>query len=204
MSDIIPLYQVLREEFGRRTLENTPLPVAIESNLNPAFPIRPYQKEALQHFLQYWHEPFAGKPSQNHQLLFHMATGSGKTLLMAGLILHLYTQGYRNFLFFVNSNNIIGKTRDNFLNPLSQKYLFSETISIGDKRVNVRAVDTFQSCNEDDINIVFSTIQGLHGNLQSARENSVTIDDFAGKRMVLISDEAHHINATTKKSRKVG
>ena len=50
-------------------------------------------------------------------LLFNMATGSGKTLIMAGLILYLYEKGYRNFLFFVNSTNIIEKTKDNFLNP---------------------------------------------------------------------------------------
>ena len=52
-----------------------------------------------------------------------MATGSGKTLIMAGAIIYLYKQGYRNFLFFVNSTNIINKTRENFLNPLSSKYL---------------------------------------------------------------------------------
>ena len=48
-----------------------------------------------------------------------MATGSGKTLGMAGLILYLYTKGFRNFLFFVNSNNSIKKTKDNFLNTLN-------------------------------------------------------------------------------------
>ncbi len=38
-----------------------------------------------------------------------MATGSGKTLIMAGLMLYLYKQGYRNFLFFVNLSNIVEK-----------------------------------------------------------------------------------------------
>ena len=46
---------------------------------------------------------------------------------MAGLILYLYQQGYRNFLFFVNSTNIIDKTRDNFLNDTSVKYLFNKS-----------------------------------------------------------------------------
>jgi type III restriction enzyme len=58
-----------------------------------------------------------------------MATGSGKTLMMAGLILYLYEKGYRNFLFFVNSNNIIDKTRDNFLNDISIKYLFNKPLA---------------------------------------------------------------------------
>jgi len=68
-----------------------------------------------------WAVTIAGirsKPRQNHQLLMHMATGSGKTMMMAGLIAYLYAKGYRKFLFFVNSTNIINKTRDNFLNPL--------------------------------------------------------------------------------------
>src|SRR5438067_442729 len=55
-----------------------------------------------------------------------MATGSGKTLMMAGLILYLYEKGYRNFLFFVNSTNIIDKTRDNFLNDTSINYLLNK------------------------------------------------------------------------------
>ena len=38
-----------------------------------------------------------------------MATGSGKTLIMACAILTLYQKGYRNFLFFVNSNNVLTK-----------------------------------------------------------------------------------------------
>ena len=132
-----------------------------------------------------------------------MATGSGKTLMMAGLIAYLYAQGYRNFLFFVNNNNIIEKTRDNFLNARSQKYLFTETISFGDKRVVVREVANFQSASDGDINIVFSTIQGLHMALNLPRENNLTYDDFEDQKIVLISDEAHHINADTKKGKEV-
>ena len=116
MSDVKTLHQILIEELGKRSIEKTALPNGITGNLNPAFVIRPYQSRAFQFFLNYWQERFDGKPRQNHQLLFHMATGSGKTLMMAGLILYLYERGYRNFLFFVNSRNIINKTRDNFLN----------------------------------------------------------------------------------------
>jgi len=193
------LHQVLIEELGKRSIESTKLPVSITGNLNPVFPMRPYQERAFKFFVNYWQESFDGKPRQNHQLLLHMATGSGKTLMMAGLIAFLYEQGYRNFLFFVNNSNIIEKTKDNFLNPLSKKYLFDETISFGDKRVAIRQVDSFQSINKDDINIVFSTIQGLHMSLNVPREDRITYDDFEDHRIVLISDEAHHINADTKK-----
>lgn len=199
MSDVKTLHQLLIEELGKRTIEKIELPDSIMGNLNPAFPMRPYQLRAFQFFLSYWQERFDGKPRQNHQLLFHMATGSGKTLMMAGLILYLYEQGYRNFLFFVNSTNIINKTRDNFLNAQSGKYLFAESVSFGDKRVTVREVENFQAANQDDINIVFSTIQGLHMSLNMPRENGLTYDDFEDQKIVLISDEAHHINADTKK-----
>jgi type III restriction enzyme len=47
-----------------------------------------------------------------------MATGSGKTVMMAGLILYLYERGYRKFLFFVNRGQIVEKTKDNFINQL--------------------------------------------------------------------------------------
>lgn len=201
MSDVKTLNQLVFEWVGRREFDKTVVPGSITGNLNPNFAIRPYQYKAYQYFVNYWQEPFDGKPKQNHQLLFHMATGSGKTLMMAGLILYLYEKGFRNFLFFVNSTNIINKTRDNFLNAQSSKYLFAESVSFADKRVTVREVENFQAANQDDINIVFSTIQGLHMSLNTPRENSLTYDDFEDQKIVLISDEAHHINADTKKGK---
>jgi type III restriction enzyme len=193
------LHEDFNNKFVVRSIDAIEIPSHITGNLNPTFPMRPYQQKAFKQFIYYWQEDFDGKPRHNHQLLFHMATGSGKTLMMAGLILYLYEKGYRNFLFFVNSTNIINKTRNNFLNGQSGKYLFSESVSFGDKRVNVREVENFQAANQDDINIVFSTIQGLHMSLNMPRENSLTYDDFEDQKIVLISDEAHHINADTKK-----
>ena len=172
------------------------IPKYIEDNLNPRFKLRPYQIEAMARFIHYFEEyPNRKKPTQ---LLFNMATGSGKTLLMTANILYLYDKGYRNFLFFVNSTNIIEKTRDNFLNPLSSKYLFSEKIKFDDKEVQIREVSNFDEANEYDINIIFTTIQGLHSQLNLFRENSVTLEDFKDRKIVLISDEAHHINAWTR------
>ena len=127
-----------------------------------------------------------------------MATGSGKTLMMAGLILYLYEKGYRNFLFFVNSSNIIDKTRDNFLNDTSIKYLFNKSLSSVDKKIALREADNFQTTDNDNINICFETIQGLHSRLNTPRENSLTYEDFQDQKIVLISDEAHHINVETK------
>jgi type III restriction enzyme len=204
MSEEKYLYQRLVEEFGRKAIDKTEIPQFIFSNLRAGYGERAYQQTAFKYFLNYWNESFEGKPRFNHQLLFHMATGSGKTLIMAGIIIYLYEQGYRNFLFFVNSGNIIDKTRDNFLNQPSSKYLFAETISIGDKQIRIKEVDNFQAANQEDINIVFSTIQGLHSRLNTPQENSLTYDDFEDQKIVLISDEAHHINADTKKGKKNG
>ena len=172
-------------------------PDFILSNLREGYGQRPYQIEAFSRFIFYINnDKFRTKPTQ---LLFHMATGSGKTLVMAGCILYLYQKGYRNFIFFVNSSNIIEKTRDNFLNTNASKYLFSDTISFGEKKVRIKEVENFQAANQDDINIVFTTIQGLHSRLNTPKENQLTYDDFVDKNIVLISDEAHHINAETKK-----
>jgi len=165
--------------------------------------IRPYQKEAFGRFIYYTNEYQARPKGVPIQLLFHMATGSGKTLIMAGLIIHLYNKGYRNFLFFVNSNNIIQKTRENFLNPNSPKYLFSDVISINGKQIRIKEVENFQAVNQDDINIVFSTIQMLHFRLNTPKENAVTYGDFEDKKIVLISDEAHHINVETRRGNRL-
>ena len=131
-------------------------------------------------------------------LLFNMATGSGKTLIMAGLILYLYEKGYRNFIFFVNSETIIKKTEDNFLDSHASKYLFNQNIYIEGNPVVVRDVDTFDGVNENEINICFTTIQKLHSDLTTVKENALTLEDFKEKKIVLLADEAHHINVQTK------
>jgi len=48
------LYQSIKEEFGRLEVEeNTPIPRIITENLNPKFPLRPYQEKALRYFINY-------------------------------------------------------------------------------------------------------------------------------------------------------
>ncbi|MDG6224102.1 MAG: DEAD/DEAH box helicase family protein [Candidatus Thermoplasmatota archaeon] len=185
-------YDVLSEQ----GLLGTEIPDNITNNLNHLFELREYQLEAIRRFIyNYEKDKRRIKPTQ---LLFHMATGSGKTLLMAANILYLYEKGYRNFLFFVNSTNIIEKTKDNFLNLLSSKYLFNEHIKFGEKEVFISPVENFEGANPDAINIHFTTIQGLHCFMNTPRENSMTYEDFKDKKIVIISDEAHHINAWTK------
>lgn len=173
------------------------LPRYIKENLNPTFELRPYQEAAFCNYITYFENPkIRQKPTQT---LFHMATGSGKTLIMAGLMLYLYKQGYRNFLFFVNLSNIVRKTKENFLTQTSSKYLFAENLIIDGGRIKVKEVSNFQNTDENAINICFTTIQGLHSDMWTVKENSLSFDDFYGKKIVLISDEAHHLSASTKK-----
>jgi type III restriction enzyme len=196
------LYELLIQEFGRRTLENTVVPDFISDNIKHE--LRPYQVEAFQRFILCHTENFQDKPPLPLHFLFNMATGSGKTLMIAGLILYLYEKGYRNFLFFVNLDNIIQKTKENFLNPLATKYLFKEKIIIADEECFIKEVENFEESDDKNINIKFTTIQKLHSDLTTAKENSITYEDFENKKIVLIADEAHHLNAGTRKKRLFG
>ncbi|MEA2049809.1 MAG: DEAD/DEAH box helicase family protein [Campylobacterota bacterium] len=172
----------------------------VNDNLNPKLELREYQNKAFNRFYFYYNGDM--KPSNNIHLAFNMATGSGKTVIMSGLILYLYNQGYRNFLFFVNRGQIVEKTKDNFINSNSNKYLFNEKIIINNKEVKIKAVDNFSYSSSDDINICFTTIQGLFSDIHNEKENSITLEDFNDKKIALLSDECHHTNATTKKINK--
>jgi type III restriction enzyme len=188
-------FNSIKESFGQDYFTSR-IDDEIVQNLNPKFELREYQKEALGRFDFY----FNGYQKRQFpvQLLFHMATGSGKTLIMAANILYLYKLGYRNFIFFVNNVNIIEKTKDNFLNPLSEKYLFAPKIKFGEKQIEVKEVKNFEAVNPEDINIIFTTIQGLHTRLNYPKENALTYEEFENKDIVLISDEAHHLQTLTK------
>ena len=192
------LYSAFDNPFGKKEINRVVLPNYVSDNLKPGFGERPYQIESFKRFIYLYNEDFEGRPKKPFHLLYNMATGSGKTLIMAGLMLHLYEKGYRNFLFFVNSNNIIKKTKDNFLNPQASKYLFNDKIVIDGKEVYIKETDTFESADDKNINIKFTTIQQLHIDLNNTKENSVTFEDFKDKKIVLIADEAHHLSSATK------
>ncbi|RKQ42841.1 type III restriction enzyme [Roseivirga pacifica] len=188
------LYEIFNNPFARKALAQVPIPNGISDNLK--YSIRTYQEEAFKRYLYTEQEDFDEKPKKPLHLLYNMATGSGKTMVMAGLILHLYEQGYRNFLFFVNSNNIIQKTKENFLNPQASKYLFTDKIVINGKEVLIKEIDNFDEADDRNINIKFVSIQMLtSGLLLNVRENGLSFEDFEDRKLVLIGDEAHHNNA---------
>ncbi|WRF80260.1 DEAD/DEAH box helicase family protein [Helicobacter pylori] len=168
------------------------LPTHITSNLKKE--IRDYQKQAIYNYL----EKRQSHPTQKH-FMFEMATGSGKTLVMAGLILECYKQGYQNFIFFVNSTSILEKTKLNFTDSASSKYLFSENININDENTEIKSINNLNESHNSAINIYFSTIQGLFSLFTKAKENAITLEDLKDQKLVFLADEAHHLNTETKK-----
>ncbi|WP_407716570.1 DEAD/DEAH box helicase family protein [Helicobacter pylori] len=168
------------------------LPTHITSNLKKE--LRDYQKQAIYNYL----EKRQSHPTQKH-FMFEMATGSGKTLVMAGLILECCKQGYQNFIFFVNSTSILEKTKLNFTDSASSKYLFSENININDENTEIKSINNLNESHNGAINIYFSTIQGLFSLFTKAKENAISIEDLKDQKLVFLADEAHHLNTETKK-----
>ncbi|WP_258221549.1 DEAD/DEAH box helicase family protein, partial [Helicobacter pylori] len=168
------------------------LPTHITSNLKKE--LRDYQKKAIHNYL----EKRQFNPTQKH-FMFEMATGSGKTLVMAGLILECCKQGYQNFIFFVNSTSILEKTKLNFTDSVSSKYLFSENININDENTEIKSINNLNESHNNAINIYFSTIQGLFSLFTRAKENAITLEDLKDQKLVFLADEAHHLNTETKK-----
>ncbi|RVY81980.1 DEAD/DEAH box helicase, partial [Helicobacter pylori] len=168
------------------------LPTHITNNLKKE--LRDYQKQAIYNYL----EKRQSNPTQKH-FMFEMATGSGKTLVMAGLILECYKQGYQNFIFFVNSASILEKTKLNFTDSASSKYLFSENININDENTEIKSINNLNESHNGAINIYFSTIQGLFSLFTKAKENAITLEDLKDQKLVFLADEAHHLNTETKK-----
>ena len=192
------LQELVESEIGRKTISKIELPEYIASNLKHDFWY--WQKEALQYFTafdnpEYEFEKPANEPTH---LMYNMATGTGKTMMMAALILYYYKKGYRHFIFFVNQNNIVDKTENNFINKLHTKYEFRQNIVIDDKTINIRKVETFDDA--DDVQIKFTSIHKLHNAVYLAKENSVTLDELQKRDLVMIGDEAHHFNASTMRN----
>lgn len=173
-------------EFG----SDVEIPSYITQNLNKD--LREYQITALKHFY------LQRKNPQTNHLMFNMATGSGKTLIMAALMLECFKQGYRNFVFFVNSKNILEKTKANFCDERSEKYLFTREITIENQKVEINAILSLGECKDNAINIYFNTIQGLYELFTQEKENALTLQDLQNQKIVLLADEAHHLNANTK------
>ncbi|EFP0100013.1 DEAD/DEAH box helicase family protein, partial [Campylobacter coli] len=184
------LHELLQDEFGKRGIEQIEIPFYIKENLSKE--LRVYQEKAL----KYYYANFDSM-KQRH-LMFNMATGSGKTLIMAALMLDCYKKGYKDFIFFVNSTSILEKTKANFANKYFSKYLFKENINIDSKNIEINIINNLFESKDDCINIYFTTIQALFSLFKNERENSLSFEDLKEQKLVFLADEAHHLNSDTK------
>lgn len=175
--------------------QNFEFPSVISDNISK--PLRDYQINAIKHFI-YVFENF-GMEHARH-LLFNMATGTGKTLTMAGIILYLYEFGYRNFIFLVHQVQIKDQAVKNFTDYKFDKYLFNpKGIKIGGKNIRIHAIERFEDAKKDGINFLFFSTQLLYKRITEPKENAITAEHFKNNLTVIIADEAHHLNVDTRK-----
>lgn len=126
------------------------VPEFISDNLSKT--LRPYQVEALKRFIWLYE---TDRPKAKH-LLFNMATGSGKTLVMAAVVLYLYEQGYRSFLFLVHQTQIKDQALKNFTDYKFDKYLFNpKGVRLNGRNVAVKAISNIADSDRNAINFMF-------------------------------------------------
>jgi len=195
MADQKPLYESIQIKGYKNNITKPDVPEYITNNIK--YSLYDWQEESISNCLLYDEIKKQESPNTPTHLLFHMATGSGKTLVMASLIIYYYKQGYRHFIFFTNANNVVDKTENNFLNKQHNKYLYTDKIVINDKPVKIKNVNRFSS-NPDNIEIKFTTIQQLYNDIHIEKENQTTLEDLQQKDIVMLADESHHFNTSTK------
>lgn len=188
---------------------NNPHEVPEYVKVNLRDELRHYQEEAFRRF-QFMQDDslLAGISDagfQRKKLLFNMATGSGKTMIMASLMLYLYKEfNYQNFIFLVNTDAIIKKTHENMLNSTSNKYLFNPSgIFIDGEQIVIQAVENFPAVKDKNtIYLKLTTIQKIHGELNKPKENGISLESLEEEDIIILGDEAHHFNASTKKEKE--
>ncbi|MFC6316424.1 DEAD/DEAH box helicase family protein [Lapidilactobacillus achengensis] len=178
--------------------ETWAIPEYIINNL--AHTLRPYQDKALSNY-RYTQTQIKPNPQP---VLFNMATGSGKTDLMAALILYLYQdQGYTNFLFTVNTNSVLMKTKDNLINAGSDKYLFKDKIEIDGQYITIQEVNRYPRIKQaNTIYLKLATVQTVSNDLFTVKENTMGLSDYEQDPVAILADEAHHYSASTKSEKE--
>lgn len=172
------------------------LPLYIKQNLKHS--LRDYQFSAIYNLDVV--EKLDKKDDPYNQLMFYMATGSGKTDIMAAIILYMYqAHDYQCFLFTTSTTAVVNKTIDNFTNVVSPKYLYKDPIVIDSQRIAIKAVSEFPITPEKNtIYLKFTGIQQLSNDINSPRENSITEESLKKHKIVILADEAHHFNVGTR------
>lgn len=170
-------------------------PLFISNNLKHE--LRDYQMDAIHHLDAVLNMKDA---DQRNQLMFYMATGSGKTDIMAAIILYMFNiWNYQCFLFTTNTTAVVDKTIDNLVNSASTKYLYNTPLVINGDRITVKKVDRYPvNLEKNTIYIKFAGVQQLSNDYYAPRENGITKDSLARHKLVILADEAHHFNVSTR------
>lgn len=139
------------------------LPLYIKQNLKHS--LRDYQFSAIHNLDAV--EKLNGKDDSYNQLMFYMATGSGKTDIMAAIILYMYqAHDYQCFLFTTSTTAVVNKTIDNLTDIASPKYLYKNPLVIDGQRISIKAVSEFPIMLEKGtIYLKFTGIQQLLNDL---------------------------------------
>lgn len=182
----------------------------IESNLKHT--LRPYQYEALLNLLLLLNidpndenQEILHKYINNNHLLYRMATGSGKTDILAAAILALYSEkNIQRFLFTTNLKSVLNKTKQNLTHNENSKYLYNNHILINGDTIIIQEIDENQDFPPVEKNTIYIKIVSIQKllpllNRNLMRENRTTIDNLIENNLGIIVDEAHHFNknATT-------
>jgi len=183
------LWDELNGRVALDSIKDIKIPQYISGNLKHS--LRPYQIQAFQNHI-FCEDNRETLEISRGNFVYNMATGSGKTLIMAGLILYYYSRGYRDFLFFVNRRVIIDKTKDNFLHKWKDKYIFGENIVINGSEVSITEISNFSESHPDHINIHFTSMSKIQVDMREESEGSFTKTDFSERPVVFIGDEYHH------------
>lgn len=200
----------------------------IEKNL--AFDFRYYQKQATAILDMFWNFSVAYSAKRNaieevdgHTIPFYcfeMATGSGKTILIAGNVLYLLNKGIKNILILVKGKTIYDKTIREF-DINNKKCIFNKAMNY---KYNLITGDNYQnkSSNYDenaDFNLfVFNIEKFFEKSGETGKkimkvtkpwEESVwkdkqghtisLVDYFKNQEgnLAIITDEAHHYQNKT-------
>jgi type III restriction enzyme len=176
---------------------------------------RQYQKEAISVFeviqtkrklneLRKIFNIFEINLSDRH-FAFQMATGSGKTLLMAVNMIQLFEKkGINKFIITAPKGIIYKKTERNFLKEASEEYLFDKKQKKYDF-VPIKNIKDFDKIEKQTsfakgktIYIYANTIQKLNSDSKNTKENSWTWEQLKDKQICLLGDEAHHYSGETR------
>ena len=218
-----------KHEKYKKTLKNKDQPFIKEIEHNLTFDFRYYQKQALAILDMFWNAPeeyFEAKSNameevDGHKIPFYcfeMATGSGKTLLMAANVLYLFNKGIKDIFIIVKGKTIYDKTIREF-DINNKKCIFNKAM---DYKYNLITGENYQnrSSNYDenaDFNLFVFNIEKFFEKSGQVRaktmkvtkpwEESVwkdeqgctisLVDFLKQKKIAIITDEAHHYQNKT-------